>query len=102
MVKFIIIMLLVLITALVLIDIFNAIKYRNERVRAGIEIAKVKASYISATESATRANRRIYELKRALNEQGISTDYISVERLKEPEKEEEEVRSIDGSYISNN
>ena len=46
MVKFIIIMLLVLVTALVLIDIFNAIKYRNERVRAGIEIAKVKASYI--------------------------------------------------------
>lgn len=84
MVKFIVIMLLVLVAILMLIDIFTAIKYRDAQVRTGIEIAEAKAYWASAKESASVANRRIDELKRALNEQDISTDFIAVERLKEP------------------
>ncbi len=82
------------------IDIFNAIKYRNERLQTRISATEARKHSVSAIKSAIKANRRIYELKRALNEQGISTDYISVKRLKEPE--EEEVRPIDESYTSNN
>jgi len=98
MVKFVIIMLLVLVAALVLIDIFNVIKYRNEQLQTRISITEARKHSVSAIESAIKANRRINALKRALNEQGISTDYISVERLEEPK----EVRPIDGSYTSNN
>lgn len=99
MVKFIIIMLLVLVAVLVVIDIFNAIKYRNEQLQTRNSITEAKMTWVSAKESATRANKRIDELKRALNEQDISTDYISIERLKEPE----EVKPIDGIiYTSNN
>jgi len=96
MVKFIIIiMLLVLVTALVLIDIFNVIKYRNEQLQTRISITEARKYCV---ESDCKTRKRIYELKRALNQQGISTDYISVERLEEPK----EVRPIDGSYTSNN
>lgn len=98
MVKFIVIMLLVLVAILMLIDIFNAIKYRNEQLQTSINITEAKTCWVSAKESANVANKRITELKRALNEQDISTDFIAVERLKEPK----EVRPIDGSYTSNN
>lgn len=64
------IVLLVLLAALVIIDIFCVIKCRNEQVRTGIEIAEAKASV-------NKANERIDELKgRALNEQDISTEYV--------------------------
>ena len=92
MVKFIVIVLLVL------IDIFNAIKYRNEQQQTRNSITEAKMCWFSAKESASVANKRIDGLKRALNEQAISTDYISVERLKEPE----EVRPNDKPYTSNN
>lgn len=98
MAKFIIIMLLVLVAVLILIDIFNVIRYRNEQLQTRINITEAKSYWVSAKESANVANKRITELKRALNEQDISTDYISVERLKEPE----EVRPIDRSHTSNN
>lgn len=98
MVKLAIVLLVLLVAALVIIDIFCVIKCRNEQVRTGIEIAEAKMCWVSAKESASVANRRIDELKRALNEQDISTDFIAVERLKEPK----EVRPIDGSYTSNN
>lgn len=98
MVKFIVIVLLVLVAVLILIDIFNVIKYRNEQQQTRISITEAKMCWVSAKESANVANKRIDELKRALNEQGISTDYISVERLKEPE----EVRPNDEPYTSNN
>lgn len=98
MAKFIIIMLLVLVAVLILIDIFNVIRYRNEQLQTRINITEAKSCWVSAKESASVANRRIDELKRALNEQDISTDFIAVERLKEPK----EVRPIDGSYTSNN
>ena len=90
MAKFVIVLIVLLVVALVVIDILNAIKYRNEQVRTGIEIAEAKAYWASAKESANVANKRIDELKRALNEQDISTDFITVKRLKEPE----EVRPI--------
>lgn len=93
MVKFVIVLLALLVAVLVIIDIFNVIKYRNEQARTRIEIADAKAYWVSAKESASVANRRIDELKRALNEQDISTDFIAVKRLKEPK----EVRPIDGS-----
>ena len=92
MVKFIVIVLLVL------IDIFNAIKYRNEQQQTRNSITEAKMCWLSAKESGNVANKRIDALKRALNEQAISTDYISVERLKEPE----EVRPNDKPYTSNN
>lgn len=98
MAKFVIIVLLVLVAVLILIDIFNVIKYRNEQQQTSINIAKAKLCWVSAKESANVANKRIDELKRALNEQDISTDYVSVERLKEPE----EVRPNDEPHTSNN
>lgn len=97
MVKFIIV-LLVLLVVLLFIDIFNAIEYRKEQLQTRISITEAKTCWFSAKESATVANKRIDELKRALNEQDISTDFISVERL----QESKEVKSIGGSYTSNN
>ena len=88
----------IVIVLLVLIDIFNAIKYRNEQQQTRNSITEAKMCWFSAKESASVANKRIDALKRALNEQAISTDYISVERLKEPE----EVRPNDKPYTSNN
>lgn len=69
MVKLVIVLLVLLVAALVIIDIFCVIKYRNEQVRTRIEIAEAKASV-------NKANERIDELKRALNEQDISTEYV--------------------------
>lgn len=95
--KFVIV-LLVLIVVLVIIDILNVIQYRKEQLQTRISITEAKMHWVSAKESAAVANKRIDALKRALNEQDISTDFIAVERLKEPK----EVRPIDGSYTSNN
>ena len=97
MVKLVIVLLIILVV-LLFIDILNAIKYRNEQLQTRISITEAKTCWASAKESAAVANKRIDELKRALNEQDISTDFIAVERLKEPK----EVRPIDGSYTSNN
>lgn len=85
MVKFVIV-LLVLLVVLLFIDILNAINYRKEQLQTHISIAEAKMHWVSAKESATVANKRIDELKRALNEQDISTDFIAVERLQEPKE----------------
>ena len=85
MVKFVIV-LLALLVVLLSIDILNVIKYRKEQLQTRASITEAKAYWVSAKESATVANKRIDELKRALNKQDISTDFISVERLQEPKE----------------
>ena len=61
----------IVIVLLVLIDIFNAIKYRNEQQQTRNSITEAKMCWLSAKESGNVANKRIDALKRALNEQAI-------------------------------